>query len=78
MAFRVSSMQFGPILANGDVVGVAATALILFTAVIHHGVPAESEHIADEFMAQLFAQRTVAGVLLEEPFTIHADVSDAY
>ena len=40
MAFRVSSMQFGPILANGDVVGVAATALILFTAVIHHGVPA--------------------------------------
>ena len=37
MAFRVGSMQFGPILAN--VVGVAAAVLIPFTAVIHHGVP---------------------------------------
>ena len=31
----------------------------------------------DEFLAQLLAQRPLAGFLLEEPFALHADVSDA-
>ena len=35
------------------------------------------QYAADEFMAQLFAQRALAGVFLESPLAVHADVSDA-
>ena len=36
------------------------------------------QHAADELLAQLFAQRPLAGLLLQEPLALHADVSDAH
>ena len=36
------------------------------------------QYSADELLAQLLAQRPLAGVLLEEPLALHADVPDAH
>ena len=41
--------------------------------------PADAlQYAADELLAQLFAERSVAGVFVEEPVAVHADVSDAH
>ena len=36
------------------------------------------QHAAHELVAQLLAQRPLAGVQLEEPLTLHADVPDPH
>ena len=36
------------------------------------------QHGADELLAQFLAQRALAGVLLQEPLAVHADVPDAH
>ena len=36
------------------------------------------QHAADEFLAQLLAQRPLAGLLLQEPLALHADVPHAH
>ena len=38
----------------------------------------ELQHVADELVAQLFAERALDGVFVEEPHAVHADVSDAH
>ena len=41
------------------------------------GAAPAMQYALDELLAQLLAQRPLAGVLLEEPLALHADVSDA-
>ena len=36
------------------------------------------QHFAHEFLAQFLAQRTLAGFFVQEPFGLHADVSDSH
>ena len=42
------------------------------------GAPHALQHAADELLAQLLAQRPLAGVLLQEPLALHADVPHAH
>ncbi len=38
----------------------------------------EVQHAADELLAHIFAERPLAGLLIEEPFAVHAVIPDAY
>ena len=51
--------------------------LFIVPAAGRRGARDALQYAADEFVAQLFAQRPVAGVFLQEPLAVHADVSDA-
>ncbi len=43
-----------------------------------HAAADELQHIADEFLAQLLAQWPLAGVFVQEPLALHADVPHAH
>ena len=49
--------------------------LVHRSACRRRGAAAARKHVADEFLAQLFAQWTMAGVFVEGPVALHADVS---
>ena len=52
--------------------------LYIVPAAGRRGAADALQHAADELLAQLFAQRPLAGVFLQEPLALHADVPHAH